>query len=268
MRLQPIIGLVLLLGVASISSAHEAADETVAIPAKVVADPRHTISVVAPEDGRLLAPDGGFAVAGQRVRAGQLLAVLQPAYSQSERRDLGAELAAQQRDEYLNKLQMDRYQADGTRPFDIKLPTPTVQLVADYRSAHGQAAQLQRALKGGVPLFATEDAIVLRAPVRGGKTLSTGQLLFELRAIGGLAVSAEYTDGDFDADAPVAAITLAKVPLQLHFVGSSYDAVLRTHRVLYAMDDASTATQVGEPVRLVLRRNADAVVAATGGSPR
>jgi hypothetical protein len=34
------------------------------------------------------------------------------------------------------------------------------------------------------------------------------------------------------------------------------------------MDDASTATQVGEPVRLVLRRNADAVVAATGGSPR
>jgi hypothetical protein len=263
-----IIGSVLLLGIVTVSSAHESAGETVAIPAKVVADPRHIISVVAPEDGTLLAPEGGFPVAGQRVRTGELLAFLQPAYSQSERRDIGAELATQQRDEYLNKLQMDRYQVDGSRPFDIKLPTPTVQLVADYRSAHGQAEQLQRALKGRVPLFATADAIVLRAPARSGRTLSMGQPLFELRAIGRLAVSAEYPDADLDVDAPAGATTLASIPLQLRLVSSSYDAALRTHHVLYAMDDASAVAQIGEPVRLLLHRYADAEVATTVGSPR
>lgn len=233
-------------------SAPPPASGAVEVPAVVIADPRATIVIATPEDGLVTAPAGGFKQAGQAVRAGEVLAWLQPAVTRTERRDLGAELAVQQRDEHLSKLQMDRYQVDGSRPFDVKLPTPTSQLVADYHSAHAQAGQLQRALATAVAIRATGDGVVLRAPARAARTLPAGRTLFELTASPSLAIAVDYTDDAFDAAAATRAEARGGRSLALRYLGGSDDAALRSHRAIYAIEPTAAALFVGEPVGVTM----------------
>jgi multidrug efflux pump subunit AcrA (membrane-fusion protein) len=224
---------------------------SVSLPGVVVVDARHDLRIVARENGVIEAPAGGFAVPGQKIAAGQILARLRPSYSQLERRDLSVEYASAHREALITRLQIDRFNLDGTQPFDIKLATPTLQLIADYRSAQVRETQLKRAMNDDVVVIAPRAGVVVRSAARAGEVAAAGQTLFELNTPGGVAVTAEYSDNNIDSDRSQQAWTSDHQPISLKLLSESYDPELRLHRALFAVSDSTLALSPGEPVQLV-----------------
>lgn len=234
----------------------EKASENVLLPGVVVIDARRDLRIVAGQDGVVEAPPGGFALPGQKVTAGQVLARLRPAFPQPERRDLGVEYAGAHRDALISRLQVQRFQLDGSQPFDIKLPTPTLQLLADYRSAQVREKQLKRALHEDIVITAPRAGIVVRSAARAGEVVVAGQSLFDLSLQGGLAVAAEYTDGNIDSAQSQKALTVDRESIGLKLVGEVYDPDLRLRRAYYAINDSTLVLSPGEPVQVVAQLKA------------
>lgn len=223
---------------------------SVKLPGIVVLDARRDLRIVAGQDGILIAPRKGFAVPGQKISAGQVLARLRPAFPQLERRDLSVELAGVHRDASITRLQVQRFQLDGTQPFDIKLPTPTLQLLADYRTAQIREAQLQRALHDEIVIVAPRDGVVVRSTARAGEVVVAGQSLFELNLEGGLSVATEYSDHDIDSRQAQQALTSDHHAIELKWLSEVYDPDLRLRRAYYAINEA-TVLSPGEPVQVL-----------------
>lgn len=226
------------------------AARSTALPGLVVVDARRDLRIVARQDGVIEAPAGGFAQPGQKVIAGQVLAYLRPALPQPERRNLEIEYAAAHRDAMISRLQVERYQLDGTQPFDIKLPTPTLQLLADYRSAQARESQLHRALNDGVTIAAPRAGVVVRSNARAGAVAVSGQSLFELNAGAGLAIAVEYSDRDIDSAQVKSAVTVDGQSIGLSLLSESYDPELRSRRALYEVVGAIASLAPGEPVQV------------------
>ncbi|HZR34836.1 MAG TPA: HlyD family efflux transporter periplasmic adaptor subunit [Nevskia sp.] len=228
----------------------DAAPELLRLPARVVADPRRELRVAAPQDGVVEAEGGALPQPGQAVRAGQVLARLRPVLPQPERRDLDVELNTAGRDLKLGRMQIDRYGIDEHQRLEVKLPTPSIEILTGYRSAQARSGELLAALRQPLLLRAPRDGTVLRSPARAGQVAAAGQTLFELVADardGGLAVALEYGDDDVDADGAMRAVTVDGRALPLRFVGAAYDAALRSHRALYALEPDAPAV-VNQPL--------------------
>lgn len=227
-----------------------AAAPALELPAQVVADPRRQVLLTADQAGTLEAPAGGFADAGSRVHAGQLLALLRPAMPEPERRDLEADRAVAHRDVELGKTQIKRYGINLAEKFDVKLPTPSLQVVLDYRTAQARAEQYGSALSASIPLKAPADGMVLRSLVRRAAAVAPGQSLFELSLDAPRAVELQLADRDLDSAAVTEAKTLSGRRLPLTFVGEAYDANLRLRRAYYLLPSGDHQLAVGEPLQL------------------
>jgi hypothetical protein len=239
----------------------DSSPELLRLPARVVADPRRELRVAAPQDGVVEVEGAALPLPGQKVRAGQVLARLRPVLPQPERRDLDVDLNTAARDLKLGRMQIDRYGIDENQKLEVKLPTPSIEILTGYRSAQARSGEFQAVLRQPLLLKAPRDATVLRSPALAGRVAAAGQTLFELLAdpgTGGLAVEAEYSDEDVDADGAERALTDQGQALALRFVGESYDAGLRSHRALYALD-AGAALGVGQPLLILAPRGHSAV---------
>lgn len=222
----------------------------ITLPAQVIADPRRQVVLTADQAGTLEAPPGGFVDAGSSVRAGQVLALLRPALPEPQRRDLEADLALAERDVELGKIQIKRYGINLAEKFDVKLPTPSLQVVLDYRTAQARAQQYGTALLQLIPLTAPSAGVVQRSLARRGAAVALGQSLFELSLSIPRAVELQFADRGFDAAAATQATTLSGRTLPLAFLGTAYDPALRLQRAYYALSSNDTGLAVGEPLQV------------------
>jgi hypothetical protein len=222
------------------------------LPARVVVDPRRHLRVTSIQAGTLEPPPQGFAVAGDAVTAGQLLAWLRPALPAPQRRDLEAERVGVERDLKLGRLQIDRYSIDEAENLDVRLPTPSIQILTDYRIAKARQQELQRALDGRVAIRAPASAIVLRSVLRAGRVAGEGETLLELNSSGGVAVELLFDGEDHDSAGADAAWTLEGQRLPLAFLGETLDPAARSRRALYSAGASATPLAVGQPLRLGL----------------
>jgi cytochrome c2 len=234
--------------------------ERVELPAVVIADPRRQLRIAASQDGMIEPAGAALPRPGQAVQAGQLLAWLRPALPQPERRDLAVERSNAQRDIELGRLQIDRYGIDEHQRLEVKLPTPSIEIVTSYHSAQARDGELRGALEQPLPLRAPRAGIILRSPAAAGRIVPAGETLFELDAPGTLAVAAEYADDDLDAAAAEQGQAGGGV-VHVHFLGAAADAGLRTRRALYAVDETA-GLQVGQPVLLHVPRQPQGAVPA------
>lgn len=227
----------------------EASAGVVELPARVVPDPRRVQQLAATQPSLLQSPTTGLPQPGQRVAAGTVLATLTPQLSQPERRDLGVERAAAQRDASIGELQLQRFGIAAARQFDVQLPTPTALLVADYRTADGKRTALDDGLKGRTTLRAPQEALLLKTRARQQSVAAEGTVVFELLQPGALAVEAVFADEGLDLSQVREAHTLDGTALPVTLLAQSYDPVLRSHRVLFALS-AEAPVAVQQPLRL------------------
>lgn len=224
------------------------------LPARVVVDPRRHLRVTSIQAGTLEPPPAGFAVAGDAVAAGQLLAWLRPALTAPQRRDLEAERVGVERDLKLGRLQIDRYSIDEAENLDVRLPTPSIQILTDYRIAKARQVELRRALDGRVAIRAPASAIVLRSALRAGRVAGEGETLLELNSSGGMAVELLFDGEDYDSARAESAWTLQGETLALGFLGETLDPASRSRRALYSASAAAAPLAVGQPLRVGLPR--------------
>jgi hypothetical protein len=216
--------------------------------AKVLADPRRRWRAMSDQAGVLEAPDGGFPVAGQSVAAGQVLAWLRPAISDPERRDLQSRRRAEQRDFDLAQVQIRRFDIDAEKQIDISLPTPSMQIVADYHGAQARGDALDRALNEHLALKAPAAGVLLASFAQSRQLAAAGDALFEGAAADGLVIELVHDEREaIDVDAA----TRDGRPLSL--IGDSFDAGLRAWRAVYAVDAAGAAELLpGQSVDIVV----------------
>ncbi len=234
--------------------AHGPKPERVSLPALVIPDPRQQRRVSAGQSGVIELAGKALPLPGQAVKAGQVLAWLRPVLTQPERRDLGVELAGAERDTALGRLQIDRYQLSEAPQFEVKLQTPTLQILTDYRSAKARSGELRGAMQQPVALRAPQDGVILRSAARAGSVTPEGALLFEIDTSGALAVSVDYIDEDFDAAGADSATTMAGREVSLRLLGEAYDAATRSHRAIYVLTGDTAGIVVNEPLRLAMPR--------------
>lgn len=220
------------------------------LPAQVVADPRRELRIAAVQGGVIEAAGKQLPVAGQAVKAGQVLAWLRPVLSQPDRRDMGTELAVAQRDIKQDRIQIERYGIDENQKLEVKLSTPNIQIVTNYRSAKVLSGELTDAMDNALPLVAPRAGTILRSPAVAGTVAAAGQTLFQIDAPGALAVELEYVDDDIDAGAVRQALTADGRAVPLRLLGASYDSTLRSHRVLYAVATEDAGLSVNQPLLL------------------
>jgi hypothetical protein len=233
------------------AAAAGASADVVSLPARVIADPRRTLVIAAPQAGAVIAPKRGFPAAGQWLRAGESLAELQPALATSARRDIEAQLVDARRDADIGYLQIDRYGIEAQK-FDVSLPTQTLQIVTDYRAAQVRRDQMQESLSGRLAITAPRAGRLLRLDAASGRQYAAGEPLFVVQLDDGLAVEARF----IDADLVVPEVAIARLEdgseRSLHLLGRGYDAGQRVSVVRYAL-----AGEAGAPLavnqRLSLR---------------
>jgi hypothetical protein len=221
---------------------------TLRLSARVLADPRRRWRAMSDQPGVLEAPAGGFPVAGQNVAAGQVLAWIRPSYSDPERRDLLSERRVQQRDFDLAQVQVRRFDIDTEKQIDISLPTPSMQIVADYHGSQTRGEVLDRALSERLALKAPAAGVLLASFAQNQQVASPGDALFEGAAVDGLVVELVHDDRQ--------ALLLDGALLgtsKLKLIGDSYDASLRAWRALYSADaDTVAALTPGQAVDIEL----------------
>jgi hypothetical protein len=251
------------------AQAHEEAPETsmdapsgppvLRLPGRVVPDPRLDLQVAAQQDGELEPAGAALPLPGETVKEGQVLAWLRPLLTQPQRRDLDVDLAAAQRDELLGSIQIKRYSISEAEHLDVKLPTPALEIITNYRSATALDGELKRALGRRVAVVAPRDAVVLRSPAVAGRVYRAGEQLFELDAPGALAVELLSPDA-LPSGAP-AVDDVDGRRLQLAPLATGYDAKLRAWRGLYAVTGKDPGLTVNQPVQLEFPQPGPAAVA-------
>jgi RND family efflux transporter MFP subunit len=253
--------------------------ERVTLPAKARAKPGYRASVLAPLAGQLLAPPGGVVpLPGERVEAGQVLAVVQPLFSDAAERVAeieaeftGAQAALRQAETAFERIQkLAAQQARSARELqEAEVALATARSRYDAASAlqstyrrHGPPAQTNRT---GLP------ALELRAPIAGvvnalgagpGEPVKAGDTVFGLLNPEVLWIEARVPELTWErlAAAQGAAFELPSARGQftdilakggrLVFTGLEVDVVTRTLPLIYEVDNRDGRLRVGQTLTL------------------
>lgn len=233
----------------------EARPALAVVPARVVADPRGLLRIAAAQPGTVVLAPG--LQAGAALEAGALLGWFEPALTTAARNEVAAERATAQRDAAIGRVQVERFHIDEAQQFEQKLPTPTLQILTEYRSATGRSGALE--LPAREALRVPRAGRLLRAPAAAGQLYQAGDALFEIDAAAAPALLVEAIDDDLELAAAREATTRDGRPLPLVFLGSGYDARARAHRALYAPAAGARLPAINDSVRLAVPRGAAAI---------
>ncbi|WP_293396831.1 HlyD family efflux transporter periplasmic adaptor subunit [Nevskia sp.] len=164
------------------SSATLAAVQTLVAEARP--QPEFALDLVAPERGRLEAPDGGWPLPGQAVKAGAVLAWLHPQLSQQEIAERRAKIATLEQQLVIIDVNVERQQmqsdaavaAGGSAGGNIWIE----KYLADRDAMRANRDLLAQSLSDRLPLRAAVSGRVLSVPVSPGAIVEAGQPLLRL----------------------------------------------------------------------------------------
>jgi len=159
-----------------------AAPSAQTLVAEVQAQPAAAVLVAAPEPG-LLEAAGSWPVAGQQVRAGEVLAWLRPQLAQRDAARRRADLADLDQKLVIARLNVERLGLQSAVNPDNQAATGNIY----YEQAAAELDALQRrreliadSLRDRLPLRAAVSGRLAAVPARAGSVVATGQALFEL----------------------------------------------------------------------------------------
>jgi len=222
--------------------------DPIVLSGQVVVDPRRTARVAASQPGTI--EPTAAARPGAMVKAGEILGWLTPALAVPNLNDVAAEVATAQRDTAIGRVQIDRFHIDEAPQFEAKLPTPTLQVLTEYRSAKGRAEALETALRKPEPLRAPRSGRLLRAPATAGQLVAAGVTLFELDAPSAALVAVDTIDSDLDLAAVHEATTSDGRRIPVSFAGDGFDSSARCRRAYFEIAGNAAPLAINTRVKL------------------
>jgi membrane fusion protein, heavy metal efflux system len=237
------------MGIRTVIAPETEASSSVELPGRVVMDPNSGGRVQAVHGGRIEPGPRGLPVAGQRVRAGEVLAYLRhhaEPYAQANQQAQVAELraartVAQQRVKRLESL-------EGT------VPRKEIEAArADLEGLLARERSIGSSLSAREALVAPVSGVIARADVVRGQVVQERDVLFEV--VDPTRVLVEATTADTALVNKVAGASLQNAPgVQLQLVGTARslrDGVLPI--TFRATGTFVTQIAVGQPVTVVVQ---------------
>lgn len=157
---------------------------------QVIADPNGSGLVQAPQTGRLLPVDKRLPTLGRTVKAGEVLALLEPILNQSERANMTGELARVEASLIAAEKRLQRL--SGIR--DSVPRRELDQAEVEVAGLRAQRDALQASLHAKLPLRAPISGVISEASVVAGAQVEAGDTVYEIISNDTLAVEAAAYD--------------------------------------------------------------------------
>lgn len=260
-----------LLQVRTTPAMQETAARTRELIGTVVSDPAAFGQVQAPMDGRIEVSERGISYPGQKVQAGEILALLSPTIPLA---DLGT--MQQLRAEVEGKLIIaEQKLARLTKIANVVAQRDIEDTKAEVNALREQKRVLAPKDVEKVPLKAPVSGIISIANVRAGQVVSARDTLFEIVDPNRLWVEGIGTDAHGDGDIVAAeALDAEGHSIKLSFAGRSPTLRQQARPFLFRIDHAHSGLAIGAPVKILVQSKESAtgimvpeaaVVRATNG---
>lgn len=227
----------------------QALPSSVELKGTVIADPAAAGRVQATQPGIVQAGPGGLPHLGQQVAQGQVLAYLAPQASGLERAGTQAQLAEVNGQFVVADQKLLRYaQLEGSVPQkEIDAAKAELASLAQRKQA------LSAALGGRVTLTAPVPGVIGSNAVVAGQVVDARELLFEIVRPDRLLVEALAYDTRAAGDIEQAtALTAAKEPLRLSFLGASPQLREQAIVLQFRITPPLPVLVVGQPVTVIV----------------
>jgi cobalt-zinc-cadmium efflux system membrane fusion protein len=244
-----------LLDVRTIVAKPEEAFKAVSLIGRVIADPNRSGLVQSINGGRILSPETGLPRLGQRVKKGDVLALVEQALSQADQTGIAEQIGAIEQEIAVAEAKLERAS---------KLAERGVAAQSQVSDAETALAGLRRRL--GIFAESRAEPETLRAPVDGvisavnivaGQVVGSEDTVFQIIDPAGLWVEAlVYGQIDPAKLTGASAAALDGSALDLRFEGFSKTLQQQATRVQFAIVDPPGSLGVGQPVQVFARNGA------------
>lgn len=239
-----------LLGVRTVQVTAGEVSRTVELKGRIKADPAAGGQVQAPQMGRVLPAAAGLPTLGQAVKAGQVLAWLEPVVGSVERSAQQAQLAQLQSALELAQRKLRRYeQLEGS--------IPQKEIEAARSEAHAlqqQKTALASGLSGRLPLAAPATGVISNIAVVAGQLVEARDLLFSVVDPKRLIVDAVAYDTAIVGNmAAVVGATETGAALKLALLGAGLELREQALPVQLRVLAPAPALAIGQPVKVYVQ---------------
>lgn len=236
-----------IIALRTVVSAAGAASPTVSLTGKIIADPRSGGLVQSATGGRVVAAGGGMPLIGQRVRAGQALAYIEPTLEAIDRADIARELS-----DLDQQIALAANRAARLRRLEGVVPGREIEEAGiNLNGLRSRRAALGGARSARETLVAPISGIVAAVPVRVGQVVAAETTLFEIVDPQDLFVEANIFDRRSIGYGSRAVGRAADgTTFNLIFAGAGLADRGRAAQGLFRLEGAPAGLRVGEPVTL------------------
>lgn len=223
------------------------ASPTISLTGKIIADPRRGGLVQSATGGRVVAAGIGMPLIGQRVRAGQALAYVEPTLQAIDRADIARELA-----DLDQQIALAANRAARLRRLEGVVPRREIEEAGiNLKGLRNRRGALGGARSARETLVAPISGIVAAVPVRVGQVVTAETTLFEIVDPQNLFVEANLFDRRSIAAGSRAIGRAADgTGFNLVFAGAGLADRGRAAQGLFRLEGAPAGLRVGEPVTL------------------
>lgn len=166
-----------ILGLSNLKVARGVHPQVMTLPGRIVPDPNASGVIQASVAGRISAPPGGFKRLGTRVRAGEILALVQPAISTADLASQAQQIRELEQQMALVSRRLERYR-QITAGTVTRAQVEDAELELAGLQARRQA--VQRIQREPEPLLAPVDGVLAAAHVVAGQMADPNAILFQI----------------------------------------------------------------------------------------
>lgn len=166
-----------ILGLANRQVTQAVHPQVTTLPGRIVPDPNASGVVQASVAGRISAPPGGFKRLGTRVKAGDVLAIVQPAISTADLASQGQQMRELEQQIALISRRLERYRQIAAGSV-TRAQVEDAELELAGLQARRQA--VERIQREPEPLLAPVDGVVAAANVVAGQMADPNAILFQI----------------------------------------------------------------------------------------
>lgn len=230
-----------ILGVRTIMARPEEHRRAVALPGRVIPDPSASGSVQASVTGRLSPPQGGFPRLGQRVKAGDVLALVQPSISaadvtsqQQQARELDQQIT-------LVNRRLERFRAIQSVVARSQIEDAELELAGLTL----RRASLERAPRETERLVAPVDGVIASAAATPGQVVEVNAVIFQIVDPERLWVEALTFDAMAGAKTGTARLNDGR-SLRLDYQGTGFADRNQAIPIHFAVNESTRGLRMGQ----------------------
>jgi membrane fusion protein, heavy metal efflux system len=235
-----------ILAIRTIMAKPEEHRRAVTLPGRVIPDPSASGAVQTTVTGRLSPPPGGFPRLGQRVKAGETMALVQPAIS-------AADLTTQQQQarELEQNIALLQRRLERLRPIANVIARSQIEdAELELKGLTNRRANLDRAPREPERLAAPVDGVIAAAQATPGQVVDVNAVIFQIVNPDRLWIEALTFDALAGAKSATARLNEGRA-LKLDYRGTGFADRNQAIPIHFSVDEGTRGLRMGQLLTVV-----------------